>query len=410
MNAQTKWQATRARFHVPPGKIYLDGNSLGVMSIEAEAACQRVLAEWKSLGIDGWLGASPPWWGLAEQAAGPLARLLGTRAEEVIATGSTTVNLHQLLGTLYHPTSHNSTAGRFKVLVDDGCFPSDGYAVQSHVRLRGGGGLTGENAIVRVSARQDRFYDEADFIAAMTADVAVVLLPAVVYTTGQLLDMPRITAAARERGIVMLWDLSHSIGVVDHDLGALDADGAFWCSYKYLSAGPGAVGGLYLNPRHHGKVTPGMAGWWGSDKEKMFEMAAEFTPAKGAWGLQIGTPHMLSLAPVEACVKLVADVGIEAIRRRSTELTELLLKLAKGLPSPFGIATPEEAARRGGHVAITHPNSKRLCAALGQRGVIVDFRPPDILRFAPVPLYIGEHEIQRAIDILADVATSLGTS
>src|SRR5687768_2817451 len=212
----------RDRFHLPPGRIYLDGNSLGLASRDAEAEVAKALGEWERLAIEGWWGAEPPWFGIGEELGALQATLVGAEPDEVVATGSTTVNLHALVATFYQPRR-----GRSTILADVLNFPSDLYALRSQAELRGG-------ELRLVESRDRRVLDEADVIAAMADDVALVLLPSVLYRSGQLLDMPRLAAAANERGIPIGFDCSHSVGCVPHRLHEWSVDFAFWCGYKYL--------------------------------------------------------------------------------------------------------------------------------------------------------------------------------
>ncbi len=382
-----------ARFARPGGLIYLDGNSLGLLSQDAEQAILRVLNEWKTLGIDGWMHAQPPWLSLAETLAADLAPLIGANADEVIVTGSTTANLHQLLATLYDPRAKRKT-----LLADALNFPSDGYALESHLI---GQGIDPQKFLVRVPSVNGLHLDEDQIITAMNPEVQMAVLPSVVYHSGQLLDMARITHAARDRDILIGWDCSHSIGAIPHALSEWGADFAFWCSYKYLNGGMGAVGGLYLNARHHRKM-PGLAGWWGSDKNRQFDMTTEFFPADGAGRLQIGSPHLLSMAPLQGSLKLFHEARIERLRAKSLRLTEYLMELVETdlAEHNFIIANPREPHRRGGHLALIHPEAARICKALKAAGVVPDFRPPNIIRLTPAPLYNGFGDCWNACQVL----------
>ena len=386
----------QARFYLPPNTIYLDGNSLGLMSRDAEAAILRTLDAWRNQGVEGWTEADPPWFTRAEDLAALVAPLVGSEPGAVTIANSTTVNLHQLLATLYQPQGR-----RTRILADALNFPSDIYALESHLRLRG---QNPETALVTVASRDGRTLDEADIEAALTPEIAVAMLPSVLYASGQLLDMARITQAARAAGVRILWDLSHSIGAVPHLLDDWGADGAFWCHYKYLNAGPGAVGGLYLNRRHWG--TPvGMAGWWGSDKTRQFDMRHAFVPAAGAGALQIGTPPILSLAPLAGTLQIHHEAGRERIRAKSLALTDFLRRAVGTELAPWniGFATPREDARRGGHLALIHPEAAALGRALRRVGVVPDHRPPDILRLAPVALYTSFTDCWQAVERLKEI-------
>lgn len=380
----------RERFHLPPGRVYLDGNSLGLLSRDAEAAVLRTLGDWKQLGIGGWLDAQPPWFTWAEALADRVAPFVGAAPGEVAVANSTTVNLHQLLATL-HPAGS-------RILAFAGEFPSDLQAIQAFLKSRG------LPEVILVKAGADGLIDEADIetLFEREPNIGSVVLPSVVYTTGQLLDLPRLTAAAHAAGAMIGFDLSHSVGVVPHALSAIGADFAVWCHYKYLNAGPGAVGGLYLNGRHADR-SPGLAGWWGLRKDQMFEAnrAADF--AAGAAAMQIGTPTVLSLAALAGALDVASEAGIEAIRAKSLAMTRSLMD---SLAGEFRFANPREDSRRGGHVAIVHPEARRLCRALGEAGVVADHRPPDIIRLAPAPLYNSFADCRRAVEILREILAS----
>ncbi len=382
----------RSRFHLMPDTVYLDGNSLGLLSIDSEQAVLQMLEQWKVLAIESWTDESASWFDLPERIGAMLAPLIGAQnVHEVIAANSTTVNLHQLLATLYSPSRE-----RNRILLDTTAFPSDAHAVQSHLRLRG---LDATQHIKYVFPRGDRLLHEDDIVDSLTSDIALVVLPVVVFTTGQLLNVRRITEVCRSRGVIIAWDCSHSIGVVEHQMSAHDADCAFWCSYKYLNGGPGAVAGLFLNQRHHGQRT-GLAGWFSSEKQKQFELSHDITFAGDAGGLQIGSPSLLSLAPLLGSLKLIHEAGIAQLRSRSIELTAHLMRLVRDRLAPygFGYITPDDPTRRGGHVALTHPHARAISATLRTHRVVGDFRPQDILRLAPAPLYVNFADIETAVD------------
>jgi kynureninase len=386
----------RSEFYLPTGRIYLDGNSLGPLSRRSEASTLRVLDAWKARGIGGWLDGDPAWFTLAEELGRGMAGLVGAEADEVIVANSTTINLHQLLATLYRPGGRRS-----KILADSSGFPSDLYAIRSHLRLRG---LDPSTHLVLVDCEADRTLSERATVEAMTDEVALAVLPSVAYRTGQLLDMERISFEGQSRGVLVGYDCSHSVGAVPHALADWGVDFAFWCSYKYLNGGPGGVGALYLNRRHDG-AEPGLAGWFGGRKERQFAMSPDFEPAEGAGGLQVGTPPILSMAPLIGALEVVREAGIEAIRRKSLELTGYLRALVETELAGHGFefATPVEDHRRGGHLALIHPEAPRICRALIESGVIPDHRPPDIVRMAPVALYTRFEDCREAVDRLRSI-------
>lgn len=388
LDAADPLRGLRVRFHLPPPKqIYLDGNSLGLLPLAAEAGVRRTLDEWKTLAIGGWLDGAPPWFTLAESVAARVAALVGAEPGEVAIANSTTVNLHQLLATLY--PAQDERGRRTKILAYADEFPSDLYAIASFLRGRG---LDPREHLTLLPSGPDGWIDPAAVCRALADDPALRLavLPAVVYTTGQLLDLPAIAEAARKAGVLIGFDLSHSVGVVPHRLHEDGVDFAFWCHYKYLNAGPGAPGGLFLHARHAERA-PGLAGWWGSHKERMFNLGRELDPAHGAGALQIGTPTILGVAAIDGALGVTEEAGIAAVREKSLRLTGYLMeRLQARLPfgeEGFRFANPREDTRRGGHVALAHPEGARLCRALKAAGVVTDFRPPDIVRLAPVPLY-----------------------
>ncbi len=378
----------RDRFYGLPGCIYMDGNSLGLMSFDAESTLLRVMDEWKKLGIRGWSGAEMPWIEYAERLGELQAPIVGAHPDEVVVTGGTTVNLHALVATFYRPEP-----GRRKVIADELNFPSDLYALSAQIRLRGG---DPDEDLVLVESRDGVLIEEDDVVDAMGGDVALALLPSVYYRSGQLLDMGRLTEEAHDQGILIGFDCSHSVGVVPHRLSDWGTDFAFWCNYKYVNGGPGSTGSLYVNRRHFGAM-PGLAGWFGNDRSTMFEMRTEFDPARTAAAWQIGTTTMLSSAPIEGSLNMIAEAGIDEIREKSTRITGYLMYLIDemlgGEPYGYGVATPRDPERRGGHVGVTHDDAWRINQALIARGVIPDFRPPNIIRLAPIPLYIGYHDV-----------------
>ncbi len=382
----------RERFYLQPGTIYMDGNSLGLCSRDAERTLLRVLEEWKTQGIDAWLGADPPWYTLAEDLGALMAPLVGAEPDEVIVTASTTVNLHTLAAGFYKPEGR-----RRKIIATALDFPSDIYALQSQVRLHGG---DPESDIVVVASRDGRMIEEGDIIAAMTDETAIVILPAVYYRSGQLLDIGRLTAAAHDYGALIGIDGCHSVGLVPHEFDRWGVDFAFWCTYKYLNSGPGSTAGLYVNRKHFG-VAPGLAGWWGSNKATQFDMMHTFSGAGNAGAWQIGTPPLLSTAPLQGSLQMFQEADIDRIRAASLARTDYLIDLieAMGLtdaPYGYSIGTPRDHARRGGHVAVEHAEAARIGKALKARGVVPDFRPPNIVRLAPIALYTAYDECWQA--------------
>ncbi len=399
LDAADPLKGFRDRFYINAGEIYMDGNSLGLCSKDAEAAVLNMLEVWKKHGINMWGVEDGKYFLYPSHLGKLLAPLIGAGADEVTITNSTTVNIHQCLATFYQPTGT-----RYKILVDDLNFPTDRHAVDSQVHLHG---YTPEEAVKVVPSPDGRMIDEDAVIAAMTDDVAVILLPAVLYRSSQLLDMPRLTAEARRRGIIIGWDLCHSIGAVPHDLKEVDADFAIWCNYKYLSAGPGAVAGLYVNRRHFGR-RPGLAGWHGHVKATLFRLKHKHEPSPDVDGWLTGTPPMLSMAGLEGVLKIFGDAGMDRIREKSLKITAYLMYLIDRRLTGYGYAVgnPREDAKRGGHVSLEHDQAWRICLALKDRGVIPDFREPNVIRLAPAALYVSYAETHRLVDILEEIAVN----
>jgi kynureninase len=382
----------RERFHVPEG-YYMDGNSLGPLSTDAERELRERLSEWRDLGVRGWSDADPDWFHTGERLGDRLAPLVGAREESVVVCNSTTTNVHTLIGTFL------GEADGDRVLVNELDFPTDHYAVRAQLRARG---LDPEESLVAVESRDGRTIATEDVVDAITDDVGIVFMPGVLYRSGQLFDMERIARAARERGALVGFDLAHSVGAVPHELDDWGVDFAVWCSYKYLNAGPGAVAGLYLNERHFG-VRPALPGWWGHEKATQFEMRERFTPAEGAGAFQIGTIPVLSAAPLAGSLSVFEEAGIRAVREKSLALTGYLIDLVDERLPECTVGTPREPGRRGGHVAVEHPAAERLSLALNDRGVVVDYRPPNVVRVCPAPLYTGFEDVWRVVDEIRSV-------
>lgn len=386
----------RGEFYLNNESVYMDGNSLGLLSKRAEQSTLELLESWKRYGIDGWMEGEYPWYYLSDQLGDTMAPLVGANRKEVIATGSTTVNLHQLMATFYKPNDK-----RHKILADTLNFPSDIYALQAQIRLHG---LDLETAFIQVESEDGHTLQEEAIIEAMTEDVAVIVLPSVLYRSGQVLDMQQLTKAAHARGIVIGFDLCHSIGALPHQLHEWGVDFAFWCTYKHVNGGPGSVGGLFVHDKHHGKA-PGLAGWFSSDKHKQFDMEHTLTQADAVGAYQIGTPHILSAAPLLGALELLEEAGIERIREKSLRLTQYMMGLIERELWEYGfkMGSPRDDKARGAHLYLEHPEAARICKALKEQGVIPDFRKPSGIRLAPVALYNSFDDVFRSVHMLKEV-------
>ncbi len=402
LDKQDQLAAYRTRFYLPPNKIYMDGNSLGLLSKDGEESLLSVLDQWKHLGIDGWMDEKNPWFGYGEKLGKLQAPLVGAKQDEVIVTGSTTVNLHTLVGTFYHPRG-----SRTKILADELNFPSDIYALESQIKIKD---LDPAEHLILIKSSESRLIEEKDIIASlenMGEEIALILLPSVYYRSGQLLDMELLTAKAHEQGILIGFDCSHSIGAVPHYFDRWGVDFAIWCNYKHMNGGPGATASLFVNNIHFTKA-PSLAGWWGYRKDKQFDMLLEFEQAYGAGGWQISSPQILSTAPLEGSLRIFAEAGIESVREKSLKLTSYLIYLLDEIgltstPYNYRVGTPREIKRRGGHVAVEHDSAASINKALKKRNIIPDYRPPNIIRLAPIALYNTFYEVWLVAQSLKEI-------
>lgn len=386
----------KEEFFIKNGTLYLDGNSLGLLSKKAEKALLESIEDWKEFGIGGWMDGKHPWFMLSESLGGKMAPLIGAAEDEVIITGSTTGNLHQLVSTFFKPDIN-----RNKILADELTFPSDIYALKSQLALKN---LDPKQHLVQVKSQDGRIIEEKDIIDAMADDVALIVLPSVLYRSGQLLDIKMLTEEAHKRGIVIGFDLCHSIGAVPHQLSEWNVDFAFWCNYKYLNAGPGSVAGLYINQKHFG-IEPGLSGWFGSKKEQQFDMNHDFVAAETAGAFQIGTPHVLSTAPLIGSLEIFEEAGMERLREKSLKLTRYMMDLIETELAGFGftIGNPKDDKRRGGHVCLEHKEAARICKSLKENNIIPDFRAPNVIRLAPVALYTSYKDVFKAMGTLKKI-------
>jgi len=369
---------------------YFEGNSLGIMSTYAEKGIQNEINLWKTLTSRGS--------NVGKKTRDYQAKLVGADPEEVIMAAGATINIHVLISTFYQPEGK-----RTKILADELNFPSDLYALWGQIRLKG---QDPDENLVLVKSRDGKTIDEDDIIAAMDDTISVCFLPSVYFTSGQLLDIERLTKAAHEHGIKIGFDCCHSIGIVPHYFDEWGVDFALWCNYKYMNGGSGAIAGLYVNRRHFGTM-PGMPGWWGNSWSNRFDFDVQFKPAENAEAWYVGNPSNFAQAPVYGSSMMVDEVGIENIRAKSLKITQYLMDLVDaeltGNPYNYSVGNPRESERRGGHVALMHEEGKRIDFALRNRGVLTDFRPPTTIRLTPVPLYTSYVEVWECVQHLKQV-------
>lgn len=361
-----------AGFPVMDDIYYWDGNSLGPYSPSVRAAVEAELVRWQEHGIGGWTDGPDGWLHLPGKLAGRLEALLGAANGTVAVTGSITTNLLNLLLTLHRPGTGLG--------IDAQAFMSDRIVAESIAEVTG----MSTDAIQVFHPSDGRLY-ETDALIASLPRGGTVVLPVVVYTTGQRLDIRAIQAAALACDCRVIWDAAHAIGVVA-DLGLDVADAMVWCHYKWMNAGPGAVAGMYVHPRHLERV-PALRGWFGVDQPRMFDPSGVYVAAPGAARYQLGTPHIFSLAALSGALQPYEAVGFAAVEAASSVVTSELRDhlVDAGSEGGWSVITPHDPKHRGGHIALAHKDAGRISKALRGFGVIPDHRPPDILRLAPPP-------------------------
>lgn len=382
--------------------IYFTGNSLGLQPKRTKAYVDEIMNDWANLAVEGHFYADKPWWDYHERFCNPLSKIVGALPEEVAVMNTLTVNLHLLMVSFYQPT-----AKRFKIICEEKAFPSDQYMMQSQVRFHGFNPL---EAIVEVKRRPgEHNIRHEDILATITAhaeEVALVLIGGVNYYTGQVFDIKEITAAGHAAGAYVGWDLAHAAGNIALKLHDWEVDFAAWCSYKYMNSGPGNASGIFVHQKHHSDTDLNrFAGWWGHNKERRFKMEPEFDPVQGANGWQVSNLPILSLAPYLASVEMFDEVGMDALiekRDRITSYLEFILKdVAQSASGSFEIITPSDPKERACQLSVfLHGQGRALFDYLMNQGVIVDWREPNVIRLAPVPLYCSFEDMYEFGQIL----------
>ncbi|MGI4834926.1 MAG: kynureninase [Janthinobacterium lividum] len=377
---------------------YFCGNSLGLLPKAARAAAEQEFRAWEERAVEGHFTGDQPWLTYHETLAGATARVVGAHPAEVVVMNTLTVNLHLLLITFYRPT-----ATRYKVLMEAGAFPSDQYALESQARLHN---LQPEDVIVEISPRAGehtlRTEDIETKIAELGDSLATVLFGGINYYTGQVFDMQTITRAGHAVGATVGFDLAHAAGNVPLQLHDWDVDFACWCNYKYLNAGPGGSAGIFVHERFANRPDlVRLAGWWGHDQAHRFQMKKGFQPMSGAAGWQLSNGQILTLAVYRASVALFDQAGgMRALRAKSEQLTGYLEFLIKQLNMPTSkleIITPADPAQRGCQLSLlVHERGRALFDYLAAQGVVADWREPNVIRLAPVPLYNSFEDVYRA--------------
>jgi len=387
LDERDSFAETRDKFLLNPKIIYLDGNSLGALTKGSMAHSRAIVEEqWgpdlvRSWNVHGWFD-------LPHRLGAKIAPLIGAQADEVLVADSTTVNLFKIAC-----ATVMARGSRHRIITEQGNFPADLYVLQGLALLSGG-------AIEIVAVPRSKIVERID------ESTFLVVLTHVHYKTAELFDLEAMTRRAHAKGARILWDLSHSVGALETNLGAARADFAVGCTYKYLNGGPGSPAFLYVRRDLQDELRPGLTAWMGHAAP--FEFTEDYDPAPGMARFRVGTPSMISFASLEGALEVWEDIDLREVRRKSEALSELFIKRVDALTgSGLSLASPRDPARRGSHVALTHPQGYELMQALIARGVIGDFRAPDVVRFSITPLYLRYVDVWQAVNVLGEVAAAL---
>lgn len=414
MDARDPLAPMRNQFYFPRinGKeaLYFCGNSLGLQPKSTEAALLQELEDWKNWGVEGHFHAKNPWFPYHKIVTASLARIVGGNESEVVCMNTLTVNLHLLMVSFYRPTTE-----RYKIIMEAGAFPSDQYAIESQVRFHG---FAPDDAIIEIAPREGEHALRTDDI--LTAidthkdSLALVMFGGVQYFTGQRFDMQAITSAAHTAGAIAGFDLAHAIGNVELELHNWNVDFAAWCSYKYLNSGPGGVGGIFVHDRYaESPDLPRFAGWWGNDEATRFEMKKGFYPARGAEGWQISNAQVFQIAALRSSLSLFDMVELPALYAKRDELTGYLKFLIDNIIADFPELsytniTPANPLERGSQISfLVGKQGRKLHNYLTDNGVIVDWREPNVVRIAPVPLYNSFEDVFRLSEMIRTYSSNL---
>lgn len=377
--------------------IYFCGNSLGLQPIKTKSEIEKVLHTWCSMGVEGHFHPQSDWVNLYKKAVPVLSDLCGAKPLEVCPMNSLTVNIHFLLLAFYNPQP-----GRYKIIAEKGAFSSDIYALDSQIAFHG---LNTEDALIEIAPREGEFTLRTDDIIQCIEDnkhnLALVFLSGVQYYTGQFFNLKSISKSCHRAGALFGVDLAHAIGNVPLQLHEWNVDFATWCTYKYLNSGPGAISGIYIHEKHFDNPSlKRLNGWWGHDEQRRFLMERKFLPEPGAPGWQMSNADILSLTAHISALEIYNDIKLETVFEKSKKLTGFLEFLIKELPE-VKIITPEDPTERGTQLSLYfEQNGKIIFDALYKEGIICDWREPNVLRVAPVPLYNTFEEVYRFYAIL----------
>lgn len=404
LDSQDALQSYRQKFHIPQHNgsdmVYFTGNSLGLQPKTTKAYLDQELLDWATYGVEGHFLAKNPWVSYHELLTDKTARIVGSEPSEVVMMNQLTVNLHLLMVSFYRPTKQ-----RYKILCEAKAFPSDQYALQSQVKFHG---YSPDDAIIEIAPREGeyevRHEDIYKAIDAHKDSIALIMIGGVNYFSGQVFDMKAITEAGHKAGAIVGFDLAHAAGNLKLELHNWNVDFAAWCSYKYLNAGPGSVAGAFVHEKHHENTDlPLFAGWWGHDKAERFKMAKEFNPIKSVERWQMSNAPILSMAAYKASLDMFDEVGMDALNIKSKQLTAYLEfvveEINKQKNNCLEIITPKQ--NRGCQLSfMAHGQGKALFNKLMENGVIPDWREPNVIRCAPVPMYNSFEDVYRFGEIL----------
>ena len=394
----------RNEFHIPKDKngenwLYFTGNSLGLQPKNTQKYLQQELDDWANFGVEGHFEARNPWLSYHELLTHNMANIVGAKPLEVVVMNTLTTNLHLLMASFYQPTKE-----KYKIVIESDAFPSDRYAVESQLKFHG---FDAQEGVVTWQPREGeellRIEDLEQIVAEQGDEIALLLIGGVNYYTGQYLDLKRIAEIGHSKQCFVGIDLAHGAGNVAPQLHDSGVDFAAWCTYKYLNSGPGSLGGLFVHEKHaYTRELPRFAGWWNHNKETRFNMRQPFDVMPGAEGWQLSNPPILSMAAIKASLDMFGAVGMDALRKKSEKLTGYFEYLINEIGSDsIRIITPSNPKERGCQLSIQVKNAdKTLHAKLTENNIITDWREPDVIRCAPVPMYNSFEDVFRMVTVL----------
>ncbi|WP_159950620.1 kynureninase [Polaribacter septentrionalilitoris] len=404
LDKEDKLSSLRNRFLIPKDKngddwLYFTGNSLGLQPKSTKDYISQELEDWANLGVEGHFEAKHPWINYHEYLTDKMAKIVGAKPPEVVIMNTLTTNLHLLMVSFYQPTKT-----KYKIVIESDAFPSDRYAVESQLKFHG---FDADEGVIlwkpRVGEELLRIEDLEEILTNQGDEIAMLLIGGLNYYTGQFLDLKRIAEIGHAKGCVVGIDLAHGAGNVQPNLHDSGVDFAAWCTYKYLNSGPGSIAGLFVHEKHaYKKDLPRFAGWWNHNKETRFNMRQPFDVLPGAEGWQLSNPPVLAMAPILASLDLFEEVGMDALREKSEKLTGYFEFLINEIGSDdIKIITPKKPKERGCQLSIQVKNAdKSLHKKLMENHVITDWREPDVIRCAPVPMYNSFEDVYQMVEIL----------